>query len=72
MECEMKVSTPSYVVNDYCAACGFCVDVCPTGALTLPVDRAVIDQDVCTRCGGCVAVCGFGAIDTVMPEDSDH
>lgn len=44
-----------------CAGCMACVDVCPTGAITIEpgIDRyrPVIDQDKCIDCGRCRKVC---------------
>jgi NAD-dependent dihydropyrimidine dehydrogenase PreA subunit len=46
---------------DLCAACGQCVEVCPTGALTLQ-DMAVVDDARCVGCGSCVEQCPMEAI----------
>ena len=50
------------VVNaDECTACGLCVQVCATGAITVN-GAAKIDVGNCTACGQCVAECPQGAI----------
>ena len=51
-----------YVDANRCAGCGACVDVCPTGALSLQHDQAVIDQGLCTACLVCREACAYGAI----------
>ena len=44
-----------------CTDCGTCVQVCPTGAIT--VDTMVsIDTEKCIECGKCVSICPRGAI----------
>jgi len=48
-----------------CTACGACVDVCPTGAITVN-DHAVVNEDDCTECGACVETCPTGALS--LPE----
>ncbi|MBP7263302.1 MAG: DUF362 domain-containing protein [Spirochaetia bacterium] len=56
-----------------CVACGRCVPVCPSGAITRPGDgKAVIDQELCIGCGECLAYCAPKAIvmdwDVALPE----
>jgi NAD-dependent dihydropyrimidine dehydrogenase PreA subunit len=40
-----------------CSGCGTCVDECPTGAITLIDDIALVDADSCDGCRVCVDVC---------------
>ena len=49
--------------NDDCCACGQCIDVCPTHAITLSLDGSSIETDVnkCIRCCACVRECPVGA-----------
>jgi uncharacterized Fe-S center protein len=50
-------------IKDGCAACGDCVDHCPTGALSRDGDGcAQIDESGCSGCGECLALCRCGAI----------
>jgi len=46
---------------DQCTACGLCVQVCASGALTVN-GVAKVDIAKCTACGQCVAQCPQGAI----------
>ncbi len=50
------------IISENCVACGACVDVCPSGAITVD-DVAVIDSSKCTDCGACVDECGSAAIE---------
>lgn len=45
-----------------CTACGCCVKWCPTSAISLVKEKAVIDASKCIGCGECIASCNFGAI----------
>jgi len=48
-----------------CKACGRCIKVCPTQAITGEKKVAhVIDQDKCITCGACRDVCTFDAVVT--------
>jgi len=50
------------VKKEKCTACGCCVRWCPTSAIELVKDKAVIDKSKCIGCGECIASCNFGAI----------
>lgn len=45
-----------------CRGCGTCVEVCPTGAMVLREQVAVVDAAQCTECGACVQACPEQAI----------
>ncbi len=54
-------------IASHCNACGNCLPVCPTKAISLQgangAVRARIDRDRCDNCGKCVDVCYTGALD---------
>ena len=45
-----------------CTGCGACVDECPTDAIEMKDDKAVVNEDECVDCGACVDVCPVEAI----------
>ena len=58
-------------VNDnYCKACGLCIEHCPQGVIALSKDRfntkgyhpAELIEEGCTGCGICTIVCPEAAI----------
>jgi len=53
-----------YVDHTTCAGCGVCVDVCPTGAISLDENEgvAMIHMELCTECLVCIDECPSGAI----------
>ena len=44
-------------IYDRCTGCGFCVDECDQGSISLANDKAVVDNSSCILCGYCAAVC---------------
>ncbi len=53
---------PAKVDVEKCTGCGDCVSECPTEAIEMDNDKAVIDDEACVDCGACVDVCPNGAI----------
>jgi len=45
-----------------CIGCAICVNVCPTGAITMDDGIARVDTAKCTGCGDCVSRCPRQAI----------
>ncbi|MDI6869997.1 MAG: aldo/keto reductase [Bacillota bacterium] len=52
-------------IEAWCAGCGACAAACPSGALTVVEDRAVVDRERCLLCGYCGAACPEMAIKIV-------
>ncbi|WP_066637756.1 aldo/keto reductase [Desulfolucanica intricata] len=44
-------------IEEWCERCGKCVERCQAGALSLEVDKIIVDQSKCRLCGYCSAVC---------------
>lgn len=49
------------LVNENCYGCGDCVEMCPTGAITLQDGISVTDINLCTKCCACVKFCPVNA-----------
>ena len=47
---------------DLCTGCGTCANACPTEAIRISADRAVIEEAACTLCEICVETCPSDAI----------
>jgi heterodisulfide reductase subunit A len=65
---EELVKSPaiSYVVDEYCDGCAYCIDPCPSNAITLieymtvndGIKKTVdVNDAVCRGCGVCMATC---------------
>jgi NAD-dependent dihydropyrimidine dehydrogenase PreA subunit len=48
-----------------CDGCGTCVDTCPSAAIALVDEKAVINRDECAECGSCESECPNEAISDV-------
>jgi len=53
---------PAKVDNEKCTGCETCVDECPSDAISMAEEKAVIDAETCIDCGACVDVCPVEAI----------
>ena len=57
--------TTFIIVEKKCKACGKCINVCPTGAITGEKKVPhVLNEEKCIQCGMCREACPFEAIDT--------
>jgi ferredoxin len=45
-----------------CTGCESCVEECPSEAISMANEKAVVDADVCVDCGACVDICPVEAI----------
>ena len=53
---------PAKVDKEKCTGCESCVEECPSEAIKMVDDKAVIDIDACVDCGVCVDACPAEAI----------
>ncbi len=51
-----------WVDQERCIGCGICVDICPTGAISVKEGKAGIDMEKCIRCGKCHDACPHEAV----------
>jgi Pyruvate/2-oxoacid:ferredoxin oxidoreductase delta subunit len=56
------------IAEEFCIACGNCVEACPFSALSLNGRAASVEWDKCMGCGVCVGKCSQGAISSVRDE----
>lgn len=52
---------PSVIVKK-CTACGYCIPICPTQAISFLGEKAFIEQKLCVGCAECLCACKFNAI----------
>jgi ferredoxin len=55
---------PAKVDKGKCNGCESCVPECPSEAIKMVNDKAVVDVDACVDCGVCVDACPVEAITT--------
>ena len=53
---------PTKVDKEKCTGCESCVEACPSEAIKMVDEKAVIDNDACVDCGVCVDECPAEAI----------
>jgi len=58
----------AYVQFDeaFCTGCTKCVRACPTKAIRIRNERAVLFPDLCIGCGACIRVCPEGAVSSTI------
>lgn len=54
---------PAKVDKEKCTGCESCIEECPSEAITMAEEKAVIDADACVDCGVCVDACSVEAIE---------
>lgn len=52
-----KPTPQAPVTGEDCYGCGECLDLCPTGAISIADGKSVTQVDSCTKCCACVKFC---------------
>ncbi len=53
---------PAKVNTEKCTGCESCVEACPSEAIKMQDQKAVVDAETCIDCAVCVDECPVGAI----------
>jgi len=53
---------PAKVDEEKCNGCESCMEECPSEAISMVDDKAVVNAEACIDCGVCVDACPEGAI----------
>ena len=53
---------PAKVDENTCTGCESCVDECPSEAIKMVNNKAVVNAETCVDCGVCVDACPVEAI----------
>ncbi len=59
---KKKVDMIIQINQELCLGCGICMDTCPSGAILMDGQRAVIDITLCNNCEACIDACPNEAI----------
>jgi nitroreductase/NAD-dependent dihydropyrimidine dehydrogenase PreA subunit len=63
-----KVSTT--IDEELCTGCGLCVEICPSGTLSMQDGKAAVTGKHSLNCGHCMAICPVGAVTVGAIDDS--
>lgn len=66
----MAIPIDTVIDPELCNGCELCVEVCPTDALTMDGDVAVVSGAESLGCGHCVAICPTDAVRIGFIDDS--
>ncbi len=58
------------IISKNCTTCKVCQTWCPSDAITMENNTAVINSETCIGCGECLAVCQFRAVKIAWDEDT--
>lgn len=54
-----------------CIGCVTCMKICPTRAIRIKDQKAMIIEEKCVDCGECLRVCGYQAIEAITSKKAD-
>jgi NAD-dependent dihydropyrimidine dehydrogenase PreA subunit len=58
-----------FIDDEKCTGCDFCVSICPTQAISISNNIAVIDHDKCKECLLCMDECPTNAIYQILEKE---
>ena len=58
------------IISKNCTTCKVCQTWCPSNAITMEDNTAIINSEKCIGCGECLAVCQFSAVKIAWDEDT--
>jgi len=67
---EQHSDVKPWISPKSCTGCEVCLDHCPTRAIILEDEKAIIEDEKCIGCGECLVVCKAGAVK--FRWDSDY
>ncbi len=53
---------PPEVIESKCTGCGVCYKWCPSDAIVMENEKAIITEEKCISCGECISLCRFDAV----------
>jgi len=59
---ERNMIMPAKVDAEKCTGCESCLDACPSEAIKMDGDKAIVEADNCVDCAVCVDECPVEAI----------
>ena len=63
---------PEFRDKGLCTGCGKCVEICPSGAVTIVEEKAVFDHKKCVGCADCIIFCPQGALRILWTEKPER
>ncbi len=63
---------PEFRDEALCTGCGKCVEVCPSGAVTMEEEKPIFDHGLCVGCADCIVFCPQRALRVLWTEKPER